>query len=352
MASHESPSGDTFRFTTDVGGIITRIGPEIYPVLGYKPEELIGRPFFDIIASGPVRQSALVRDALTGKKPSECLAIALICRDGRIVEAGISSFPVDDSGVGKGCNGIIRRAPGKPLPPEAAGDRVSESELFLDLVCHDLNNMNQMGSGYIELAMQSLSPESEAYRHLGQCMSAIEVSSGLIRNVQKLHQISTGTRTVEKVDPGRIIREVVSYYQEADSRGVTFNFRPECQCPVMANELLKDAFLNIIGNAIRHSSGAPVIDIQVRESIEGGEKHCVVSIEDNGPGIPDELKGRLFKRFQSGKTPTSGKGLGLYLVKKLVEGFHGAVWVEDRMPGDYRRGSRFVIVLPAADSQA
>jgi signal transduction histidine kinase len=60
------------------------------------------------------------------------------------------------------------------------------------------------------------------------------------------------------------------------------------------------------------------------------------------------MKARLFNRFQPGQTATSGKGLGLYLVKTLVEGFHGTVQVEDRVPGDHRGGSRFVITLPVA----
>ena len=349
MASNESLPDDSFMFMTDAGGIITSVSPGVYSVLGYRPEELIGRPFFDIIASGSARHSDFARDVLTGKLPFRCLAVTLTCRDGQTVEVGISVFPIAETGTGKGCNGIVRRAPWQPLPPDVTGDRVSEAELFLDLVCHDLNNMNQIEEGYIELAMESMSPESEAYGHLKRCMSAIASSSSLIRNVQKLQLISTGTRTVEKIDVGRILSEVVSYYEKAHSRGVTINFTPVCRCQVMANELLKDAFLNIIGNAIRHSTGSPVIEIQVNEIIEGGEKRCVVSIDDNGPGIPDDLKARLFNRFQRGPAATSGKGLGLYLVKKLVEGFHGTVWVEDRVPGDYRKGSRFIIMLPAAD---
>ncbi len=74
----------------------------------------------------------------------------------------------------------------------------------------------------------------------------------------------------------------------------------------------------------------------------------MVTIDDNGPGIPDEMKRRLFNRFERGTTPTSGKGLGLYLVRKLVEGYGGHVWVEDRVQGDHSQGSRFVVVLPDA----
>jgi signal transduction histidine kinase len=60
------------------------------------------------------------------------------------------------------------------------------------------------------------------------------------------------------------------------------------------------------------------------------------------------MKGRLFTRLGKGKTKTAGRGLGLYLVRKLVDDFDGKVWVEDRVKGDFRQGSRFVVQLPAA----
>jgi signal transduction histidine kinase len=80
---------------------------------------------------------------------------------------------------------------------------------------------------------------------------------------------------------------------------------------------------------------------------EGGREHYKVAIEDDGPGIPHKLKMRLFQRKQRGKTKTTGSGLGLYLVKKLVEDINGRVWVEDRIPGDPSKGTKFVVLLPA-----
>ncbi|MGE5403280.1 MAG: sensor histidine kinase, partial [Candidatus Doudnabacteria bacterium] len=73
------------------------------------------------------------------------------------------------------------------------------------------------------------------------------------------------------------------------------------------------------------------------------------TVEDNGPGVPDDLKPKLFHRFQRGKTKAHGKGLGLYLVRSLVESYEGKVWVEDRVKGDHSKGARFVVMLPAAE---
>ncbi len=62
------------------------------------------------------------------------------------------------------------------------------------------------------------------------------------------------------------------------------------------------------------------------------------------------MKDKIFNRLQRGETNARGMGLGLYLVKSLVESYNGKVWVEDRVQGDHTKGSRFVVMLPAIDA--
>jgi len=92
-----------------------------------------------------------------------------------------------------------------------------------------------------------------------------------------------------------------------------------------------------------------VIDLLQTAVCDNGKEYIRISVEDNGPGISDEFKEKIFGRFSRGKTNAKGKGLGLYLIKSLVEDFHGKVWVEDRVPGDHAKGARFVVMLPAVD---
>ena len=80
-----------------------------------------------------------------------------------------------------------------------------------------------------------------------------------------------------------------------------------------------------------------------------GKKYYEVSVADDGPGIPDDMKGQLFRRFKGEGVKASGHGLGLYLVKTIVEDFGGRVRVEDRVPGDYTRGAKFVVLLSGCD---
>jgi signal transduction histidine kinase len=85
--------------------------------------------------------------------------------------------------------------------------------------------------------------------------------------------------------------------------------------------------------------------------MERGKKYYEVSVADDGPGIPDEIKAQLFRRFKSEGGKASGHGLGLYLAKSIVEDFGGMVRVEDRVRGDYTRGAKFVVLLPSSTPQ-
>ena len=90
---------------------------------------------------------------------------------------------------------------------------------------------------------------------------------------------------------------------------------------------------------------------ELEDAGDNGRNCYKVSVEDNGPGIPDYMKEKILNRLQRGETKAKGLGLGLYLVKSLVESYHGRVMVEDRVPGDHRKGSRFIVYLPVAEGE-
>ena len=149
-----------------------------------------------------------------------------------------------------------------------------------------------------------------------------------------------------------MLKDIVEELKDQPLRDVSINYRPCLNMMVNASELLKDVFINIIGNAIKHSFGPVIIDIQLDKVLEDGKEYYRTSIEDNGPGIPDDTKDKLFSRSQRGCTGTSGSGLGLFLVKRLVEDYNGHVWVEDRIPGDSTKGAKFVVLLPVSQHPA
>ncbi len=229
----------------------------------------------------------------------------------------------------------------------------AEAEIYLDLMGHDINNMNQVAAGYTEMAIQKLDSgealnDNDRYM-LSKTMDMLNTSSMLIENVGKIRRVKTGELNVEEIDLAEMIAELRSTYFKAPGKNVAIQYEVDDNCVILANGLIRDIFYNLIGNAIKHSDSANVkVDVDVKRIDMDGARYCRISVADDGPGITDEIKARIFKRFERGNTKAVGKGLGLYLVKTLAERFNGHVWVEDRIPGDRRRGSRFVVLLPSA----
>ncbi|MGW6446390.1 HAMP domain-containing sensor histidine kinase [Lentzea sp. NPDC055074] len=98
---------------------------------------------------------------------------------------------------------------------------------------------------------------------------------------------------------------------------------------------------NLVENAERHAGGAILV------AVTRAGATARIEVEDDGPGVPEELRDQVFERFARGRPGSrgddTGSGLGLALVREHVHRHHGRVWVEDRFP----RGARFVVELPA-----
>lgn len=222
----------------------------------------------------------------------------------------------------------------------------NEAELYLDLMSHDINNMDQIAMGFLEIALSRPDVNEEVKELISRPFGALESSSSLIRNVTKLQQVKGNGLKLYAVSPGEMLHDAIRGFSNIPGREVTITERIDGDSKVMANGLLSDVFTNLIGNAIKHSDGRIAISVHMDTFQDNGADYCRIRIEDDGPGIPDERKLIIFNRLQKGSARAGGKGLGLYLVKTLVETFHGKVWIEDRIAGDSGKGSRFVVMLP------
>ena len=236
---------------------------------------------------------------------------------------------------------------------EELSEAKDQAELYLDLMGHDINNFNQIALGYMELANDVITFDGKIGKEnrelIDKPIAALKNSSKLIDNVRKLQKIRTKDFRLSRVDICSVLLKMKEYYANFSGRDIMINYIPPDECLIIANELVDEIFTNLIENSIKHSPPDKplIIDIIQSEVCEDGKEYNRISIEDNGPGIPDGMKEKLFTRFYRGRTMARGKGLGLYLIKTLVEDFSGKVWVEDRIPGDYTKGAKFVVMIPA-----
>lgn len=307
-----------------------------------------GRAIYD--ESGqPVRMLGINVDINERKMVEEELHRSYEQLEHRVRERTIELQQSNDS--------LIRQIEERKRVEEALNAAKEQAELYVDLMGHDINNMNHSAMGYLELALRTLEMDKRLNLNdkvfIERPLQIIANSSALIDNVRTLQKLMAEGILTVPTDLQAILEPVKAQDFQTGEREVHINVQYAPGMVVEANELLKDVFTNLISNAVRHSVPDKPLTVSVtaEPAFEGGKKYFRCEVEDNGPGVPDIMKEKLFHRFQRGATRVHGKGLGLYLVRTLVEGYHGKVWVEDRVPGDYTKGAKFVVMLPAANSK-
>jgi len=275
--------------------------------------------------------------------------VKLTLRNGKALNIAFKAFPMymSDGSISRYAT-VVEDISDRVRAEEELLQAKTQAELYMDLMGHDINNINQIGMGYLEMALEAEELSDKYKALLAKPLEAMGNSSRLIDNVRKLRRAKTGDFCLKPIDLGKVLRDVIAEHSQAPGKDVTIHYDVADNTMVKANELLKDVFANLVSNAIKHSDGAVKLNIRQEPVDVEGKKYYRITVEDDGPGIPDELKPVIFDRLLRRRARVGGNGIGLYLVKTLVDNYGGSIAVEDRTPGEQRRGTRFIVTLPAA----
>lgn len=200
-------------------------------------------------------------------------------------------------------------------------------EVLNRILRHDLKNDIQLLTIWIETIAGEVEQAHDEY--LEKILARIDHMEELTENSKQLMELVSGDGDNLTRKPVSLHELFVVELEKARSSFPDAAFSLDSQLKgktVEANEILSSAIRNILNNAVQHSDKpTPAVDIVMRER----EGSAVVAVADNGPGIPDKQKDNVFGKGQKGPE-SSGTGIGLYLVHRLVTEFDGTVWVEDR----------------------
>lgn len=211
-----------------------------------------------------------------------------------------------------------------------------ETNLYLDVMTHDIKNAENVANLYCDLLLDML--EGDAARYAWKLKESVHKSSGILQNISTIRRIHQEPSDLRPVHLSRVIRAQIERTPEAAI------FFEGTTAEIWADDLLPEAFMNLIDNAVKH--GGPDARITIRVEDYPDEDHVVlVTVEDTGPGIPDDMKERIFDRFRQGRNQGCGEGLGLYITGMLLERYGGRVWVEDRVEGRPDLGASFRFTL-------
>jgi len=216
-----------------------------------------------------------------------------------------------------------------------------DARFYNSLLRHDIYNKNEIAIGYLGLLKTSYLSEKDM-EIVTKAIRAITEGNKLIEAVKKLEMIND-KKEMSDISIDDVMEQIINHYaEEAKKRDIEMIYKPSGAI-VLGNELVEDIFSNLIKNSIEHSY-AQHITIYAKEYDKGWN----IYIEDDGVGIPSDAKNRIFHQGWKGKGST-GSGLGLYLVKKIVDGLGGKIWVESG-EDEYPEGCRFVVWLKKGET--
>jgi PAS domain S-box-containing protein len=207
-------------------------------------------------------------------------------------------------------------------------EKIDEANLYIDIMTHDIHNANTISMGYAEILTEILKDEPKTFAN--KLLSSVLQSSSIIDNVATIRRIHAERPVLRVKNLDEVIREEILHYPGAD-----ISYRPS-GFTILADDLIPVIFRNLISNAIKFGEQKAKVEVS---STAVGRDEVEVAVADTGPGIPDDLKGVIFARFQRGRGKKSGKGLGLYITRIIVERYGGRIWAEDRVPGHPEQGA-------------
>jgi two-component system sensor histidine kinase ChvG len=228
-------------------------------------------------------------------------------------------------------------------------DRIDAIESFAADVAHELKNPLTSLKSAIEMFNRA---KDDASRE-----KLMEVVRNDVRRIDRLiSDISDASRLDAElsreahnpVDLNHLLETIVEVYKFMEiPRGVTISLTSELPSGTTVlglDERLGQIFRNLIDNAVSFSPDNTIISIVAR--VEGGR--ALVSVADEGPGIPPDNLESVFSRFYTERPAEHGfgknSGLGLSIARQIAEGANGRIWAENREPN----GARFVVELPLA----
>lgn len=331
-------------------GVFQFVNKKLADMLGYTVSEMIGMEITKTMSSEDTPEILdHYQRRITGEVPKEIYQGRLKTKKSGSVQVEFNAISTEYEGKTASLS-FVRDMTERVRLQEQMLVEKETAEFFNDLLAHDVNNLMQTILGSIDLLSDETTAQwgKDQKKYVDMIQRTARHCTDLIDQVRELMMIRRlKPDAFVPLELKTIIREAADIIRD-QFRDDDFDLEMKVgeNQFVFGNELVKQIFVNTLSNAIRHNSKQEKwVGVEVAED-ESGKMWCV-SIEDNGDGIPEEAKSKLYKRF-SRFSKKEGIGLGMSIVKALVDVMSGRVEVEDRVRDDKQQGTRIIVSLPKA----
>jgi len=207
-------------------------------------------------------------------------------------------------------------------------------DLCLDVLTYEILNAAIAQRAYAELLLESEGEDSKMY--VSAIVDIINRSREVIKNIETISAIYKNPPLRVPTDLGELLHRITGEYPTVSIRC------EQCGVSVLADRSLEIVFSNLISNSIKYGGDHVQVTISTKAD---GHGMVEISVTDTGKGIPDLMKPNIFDRFTNGTENRSSYGLGLHIVKMLVEAYGGRVWADDRVAGHPEEGAAIRFTL-------
>ncbi|KKN28655.1 hypothetical protein LCGC14_0852000 [marine sediment metagenome] len=325
------------------------------------PDEIVEKSDFEILmeeVADQLKDSKIFIDkAQSLRKTSKTDFNMIICKDGRIFDQYSRPITLEGKIIGRlwsfrdvtehqNAEQELRKS------EKLYRDAYERANFYKDIFTHDMNNIFhniQFSAELISMLKDNVNKIGTPEDLFTTIIHQIDRGSKLIENVRKLSKLEESKVSLQNLEIYEFLENAILFAKKSvrDKKIEIKIKRTKENVFVEANEFLLDVFENILHNATKYNKN-PIISVQIIISKEDkyGIKFIKMEFLDNGIGIDDKSKKLIFLKGYKKDKNIRGMGIGLSLVKKIIESFNGKIWVENRIQDDYTLGSNFVVEIP------
>lgn len=320
-------------------------------MLGYTEHEMIGRPLSAFL----YEPAAAPGQGFIGQTE-----LRFRHRDGSGVWGLISSSPMNSDGGYGGALGMVTEVTDRKLAEQERERMVQQlreavraRDEFLSVASHELRTPITTLKLHVQTAllmrdrgMENFSPTLAS--RLDGINRQVNRLSELIDNLLDVSRMTNRKLQYEfaEMDLAETVREVAGRFAEDVRRAnIALSVNVPVSVPGTWDKLrIEQVIGNLLSNALRHGNGMPV-----ELSLSADADSATLVVRDHGPGIAPETRDKIFDRFEQGalSRKVGGLGLGLYIVRQIVDAHGGSVCIES----ESGRGSSFIVRLPLKSSR-
>jgi len=307
---------------------IVDINPRFTELFGYTLEEIKGRHIDDIV----VPKKLIKEGRMLGRKGERGYAYhdsVRMRRDGSLIPVSISGAPIMVEGKLIGSVWIYKDISHLKKIEKELRDTLEKLRVVGKLTRHDVRNKLSVVTGSVYLIKKRLGGNIEVLKYLEEIEKAIGQIERIFNFAATYEML--GVEELVYIDVGKTVQEAASLFSDLKGAKVI----NKCKgLVVLADSLLRQVFYNLIDNSLKY--GKKVREIKVYyQKIDDGKLKLIY--EDDGVGIPKREKELIFREGYG-----KGTGYGLYLIKKICEGYE---WTIEET-GKFGKGAQFIITIP------